>query len=93
MIKYSKKKVKKNISLGTIHIKSTFNNTIVTITDLVGNTIVWASAGIVGFKGSKKGTPFAAQLACENALLRANEYGIKKVEIILKGQGRLARRC
>nr|YP_010444074.1 ribosomal protein S11 [Haramonas pauciplastida]UTE94961.1 ribosomal protein S11 [Haramonas pauciplastida] len=87
MIKSSKKNLKKNLNVGVVHVKSTFNNTIITITDLIGNTVTWSSTGIVGFKGSKKGTPFAAQLACEDAIFKAKDYGIKKVEIILKGQG------
>lgn len=87
IVQIKKKKVKKNIIVGIVHIQATFNNTIVTITDLGGNTLSWGSAGAVGFKGARKGTPFAAQLAAERASLQASEYGIKKVEVIVKGQG------
>ena len=85
--KKTKKREKKNIAHGAAHIKSTFNNTIVTISDLEGNTIAWASAGNVGFKGSRKSTPFAAQLAAEAAARRAQEHGIKRVEVFVKGPG------
>src|SRR5207302_7908731 len=78
---------KKNIQHGQAHIKSTFNNTIVTITDLEGNTLSWASAGNVGFKGSRKSTPFAAQLAAEAAARRAQEHGLSKVDGFCKGLG------
>ena len=81
------KKEKKNSTLGTVHIQSTFNNTIVTITTLNGDTISWASAGSSGFKGARKGTPFAAQTAAENAALQAISYGLKSVDILVKGQG------
>jgi len=81
------KKTKNNISSGIINIQSTFNNTIVTITTLTGDTISWASAGSIGFKGARKGTPFAAQTAAEKACLSALEYGLKNVEIVIKGQG------
>ena len=87
IIQVKKKKIKKNIIVGVVHVQSTFNNTIVTITDLGGNTLSWGSAGGVGFKGARKGTPFAAQLAAEKAVLQASEYGLKKVEILVKGQG------
>lgn len=87
IIQVKKKKIKKNIIVGVVHIQSTFNNTIVTITDLSGNTLSWGSAGGVGFKGTRKGTPFAAQLAAEKAVLQASEYGLKKVEVLVKGQG------
>lgn len=81
-------KSKKNrIVLGIVHINSTFNNTIVTVTDLNGNTITWASAGSVGFKGARKGTPFAAQVATENAIKQAIELGLFKAEILIKGEG------
>jgi small subunit ribosomal protein S11 len=83
----TKKKVKKNISSGVVHIQSTFNNTIVTITDPVGNVISWASAGMQGFKGSRKSTPFAAQLAAEDAAKKAMEHGMKNVEVYVKGPG------
>jgi small subunit ribosomal protein S11 len=82
-----RKKEKKHVVHGQAHITSTFNNTIVTITDLQGNTISWASAGNVGFKGSRKSTPFAAQLAAEAAARRAQEHGMQKVEVFVKGPG------
>jgi small subunit ribosomal protein S11 len=85
--KKARKKEKKNIAHGAAHIKSTFNNTIVTITDQTGNTISWASAGNVGFKGSRKSTPFAAQLAAEAAARRAQEHGLQKVDVYVKGPG------
>jgi small subunit ribosomal protein S11 len=81
------KKEKNSFTLGTVHIQSTFNNTIVTITNLNGDTISWASAGSSGFKGARKGTPFAAQTAAENAALQAISYGLKSVDILVKGQG------
>jgi small subunit ribosomal protein S11 len=81
------KKVKLNNVTGVVHIQSTFNNTIVTITDTIGNTISWASAGSTGFKGARKGTPFAAQTASEAASLTALNLGLKKVDIFVKGQG------
>ncbi len=80
-------KVRKNISQGIAHISSTFNNTIITLTDVRGETISWSSAGQVGFKGTKKGTPFAAQLAAEAAARRAQEHGLKRVEAHVKGPG------
>lgn len=83
----NKPKVRKNIALGIAHIQSTFNNTIVTLTDTQGNAISWASAGQVGFKGTKKGTPFAAQLAAEAAARRAQEHGLKRVDVFVKGPG------
>ena len=82
-----KKKVKKNIPSGVAHINSTFNNTIVTITDNTGNTVSWSSSGNKGFKGSRKSTPFAAQLAAEEAGKKAIEHGMKNIEIIIKGPG------
>src|SRR5207253_8135469 len=85
--KKPRRREKKNIAHGQAHIKSTFNNTIVTITDLDGNTIAWASAGNVGFKGSRKSTPFAAQLAAETAARRAMEHGVRKVDVVVKGPG------
>ena len=85
--KGAKKKVKKNIATGIVHVQSTFNNTIVTITDLQGNTLSWASAGNVGFKGSRKSTPFAAQLAAEKAARAAQEHGLQKVDVFVKGPG------
>ena len=83
----SKKKTKKNISSGIAHINSTFNNTIITITDTTGNTISWSSSGNKGFKGSRKSTPFAAQLAAEEAGKKAMEHGMKHVEVVIKGPG------
>ncbi len=83
----SKKKVKKNISTGVVHIQSTFNNTIVTITDTGGNVVSWSSAGVQGFKGSRKSTPFAAQMAAEDAARKAREHGMKTVEVYVKGPG------
>ena len=82
-----RKRERKNISYGVAHIKSSFNNTIVTITDLQGNTVSWASAGNVGFKGSRKSTPFAAQLAAEKAARAAMEQGVRKVDVLVKGPG------
>jgi small subunit ribosomal protein S11 len=82
-----RRKEKKNISHGHAHIKSTFNNTIVSITDPAGNVISWASAGQVGFKGSRKSTPFAAQMAAEAAGRRAQEHGMRKVDVFVKGPG------
>ena len=83
----TKKKVKKNISTGVVHIQSTFNNTIVTITDSGGNVLAWSSAGVQGFKGSRKSTPFAAQMAAEDAAKKAQEHGLKTVEVYVKGPG------
>ena len=82
-----KRRVKKNIPLGVAHIHSTFNNTIVTITDPAGNAVAWSSAGAVGFKGSKKSTPFAAQMASEACAKVAIENGMQKVEVTVKGPG------
>ena len=82
-----KRREKKNIERGAAHIKSTFNNTIVTITDVAGNAISWASAGGLGFRGSKKSTPFAAQMAAETAAKAAMEHGLKYVEVYVKGPG------
>ncbi len=82
-----RRKEKKNIAVGQAHIKSTFNNTIVTITDPTGAVISWASAGTVGFKGSRKSTPFAAQMAAEAAGRRAMEHGMKKIDVFVKGPG------
>ena len=86
-VRKPRRKDKKNIALGQAHIKSTFNNTIVSITDPSGAVISWASAGQVGFKGSRKSTPFAAQLAAEAAARRAQEHGMKKVDVFVKGTG------
>ncbi len=82
-----KKKEKKNIPMGIAHIQSTFNNTIVTITDPMGNVVSWASAGTKGFKGSRKSTPFAAQLAAEDAAKRAMEHGMRTIDVFVKGPG------
>ncbi|GGP15490.1 30S ribosomal protein S11 [Oceanobacillus neutriphilus] len=82
-----KRRVKKNIESGIAHIRSTFNNTIVTITDMQGNAIGWSSAGALGFKGSKKSTPFAAQMAAETAAKSATENGMKTLEVTVKGPG------
>ncbi|MDL1955980.1 MAG: 30S ribosomal protein S11 [Candidatus Desulfofervidus auxilii] len=83
----ARKKEKKIVEEGIAHIQATFNNTIVTITDKQGNTIVWSSAGVKGFKGSRKGTPFAAQVAAEDAAKKAIEHGMKRVEVYVKGPG------
>jgi small subunit ribosomal protein S11 len=83
----TKKKEKKNIATGVVHIQSTFNNTIITITDPNGNIVSWSSAGVQGFKGSRKSTPFAAQLAAEDASRKAMEHGMKSVEVYVKGPG------
>ncbi|HET6613586.1 MAG TPA: 30S ribosomal protein S11 [Kofleriaceae bacterium] len=83
----TKKKVKKNIQTGVAHIASTFNNTIVTITDVSGNVISWSSSGSCGFKGSRKSTPFAAQLAAENAAKKAQDHGLRNVSVFVKGPG------
>ena len=82
-----KRRERKNIERGAVHIQSTFNNTIVTITDTQGNAISWASAGEMGFRGSKKSTPFAAQTAAEKAANAAKEHGLKSVEAFVKGPG------
>jgi small subunit ribosomal protein S11 len=82
-----KKKVRKNIQSGVAHIQSTFNNTIVTISDVSGNVVAWSSAGVRGFKGSRKSTPFAAQLAAEEAARRAQEHGMRSVAVFVKGPG------
>ena len=82
-----KRREKKNIEKGAAHIQSTFNNTIVTITDVQGNAVSWASAGEMGFRGSKKSTPFAAQTAAETAAKAAMEHGLKTVEVFVKGPG------
>ncbi|MCH5318060.1 MAG: 30S ribosomal protein S11 [Eubacterium sp.] len=82
-----KRRERKNIERGTVHIQSTFNNTIVTIADMQGNAVSWASAGEMGFKGSRKSTPFAAQTAAETAARAAMEHGMKTVEVYVKGPG------
>lgn len=83
----TRKKERKNIQNGVVHIRSTFNNTIVSITDTAGNLISWSSAGVQGFKGSRKSTPFAAQLAAEDAAKKAMEHGMRSVEVYVKGPG------
>jgi small subunit ribosomal protein S11 len=83
----TKKRERKNIERGQAHIKSTFNNTLVTLTDMHGNALSWASAGKLGFKGSRKSTPFAAQMAAESAAKDAMEHGLKTVEVYVKGPG------
>jgi len=83
----AKKKVTKHVTQGVAHIQASFNNTIVTITDKQGNALTWASAGSVGFSGSKKSTPFAAQVAAENAAKKAKDYGLKEVEVYVNGPG------
>jgi small subunit ribosomal protein S11 len=85
--KNTKKKIKKNIPIGEAYIQSSFNNTIITITDPQGNVVSWSSGGVVGFKGSRKSTPFAAQLAAENAAKKAMENGLKSVDVFIKGPG------
>lgn len=82
-----KKKERKNVDRGQAHIQSTFNNTIVTLTDMAGNALSWSSAGISGFKGSRKSTPFAAQMAAEAAAKEAMEHGLKSVQVFVKGPG------
>jgi small subunit ribosomal protein S11 len=82
-----KKKVKRIVSDGVVHIHSTFNNTLVTITDQTGNVLAWSSAGSVGFKGSRKGTPFAAQLAADAAAKKAMDSGVRNVQVHVKGPG------
>ena len=82
-----KKKVRKNIQTGVAHILSTFNNTVITITDVAGNTIAASSAGQVGFKGSRKSTPFAAQVTADNCARKGMEHGLQKVEVFVKGPG------
>jgi small subunit ribosomal protein S11 len=83
----ARRRVKKNIAIGQAHIKTSFNNTIVTLTDKDGNVIAWESAGSAGFKGSRKSTPFAAQMAAENAARKAQEHGMRKVDVFVKGPG------
>ena len=82
-----RKRDRKNVSVGVAHVKSSFNNTIVSITDVDGNVISWASSGAVGFKGSRKSTPFAAQLAAERAAKAAQEHGVRRVDVEVKGPG------
>ncbi|CAG0997003.1 30S ribosomal protein S11 [Myxococcaceae bacterium] len=87
MKKGTKKKVKKNVQTGMAHIQSTFNNTIITITDVGGNTLSWATAGGAGFKGSRKSTPFAAQVAAEECAKKAMEHGVRSLGVYVKGPG------
>ena len=82
-----KRRELKKVDRGQVHIQSTFNNTIVTFTDMSGNVISWSSAGALNFKGSRKGTPFAAQMACETAARAAKEHGLRSVEVYVKGPG------
>lgn len=82
-----KRRERKNVAYGIAHVKSSFNNTIITITDQQGNALAWASSGNVGFKGSRKSTPFAAQLAAETVARRAMEHGVRKVDVLVKGPG------
>lgn len=86
-VRSNKRKEKKHVESGAAHIRSTFNNTIVTITDAKGNTLSWASAGGLGFRGSRKSTPFAAQMAAEQAAKAAMEHGLRQVEVFVKGPG------
>ena len=85
--KRTRRRERRNLTRGTAHIKASFNNTIITITDVSGNTVAWTSGGSVGFKGSRKSTPYAAQVAAEEATRRANEHGIRKLEVIVSGTG------
>ena len=85
--KAAKKKVKKNVQTGIAHIQSTFNNTLITITDVGGNSLAWSSAGSQGFKGSRKSTPFAAQMAAEECARKAMEHGVRNVTVYVKGPG------
>jgi small subunit ribosomal protein S11 len=87
MAKGGKKKVKKNVQTGIAHVQSTFNNTVITITDTSGNTLAWATAGQQGFKGSRKSTPFAAQVAAETCAKRAMEHGVRSIGVLVKGPG------
>jgi small subunit ribosomal protein S11 len=85
--KTQRKRVRKNVPAGVAHIQATFNNTIVTITDPAGNAVAWSAAGVLGFKGSRKSTPFAAQLVAEDAARKAQEHGMKTVGVHVKGPG------
>lgn len=82
-----KKKQKKLVTVGIANIKTTFNNTIITICDILGNTVCWSSSGTSGFKGTRKNTPFAAQTAARNAAIKAMDFGMEKVEVVIKGRG------
>jgi len=86
-VRAKKKKERKNIPVGVAHIKATFNNTLVTITDPLGNVVSWSSSGVQGFKGSRKGTPFAAQLAAQDAAKKAMEHGMRTIDVMVKGPG------
>jgi len=86
-VKTAKKKVKKNIIAGVVHVNATFNNTLVTITDMQGNAVSWSSAGMMGFRGSRKSTPYAAGVAAEDAGRKAQEHGMKELEVRVKGPG------
>jgi small subunit ribosomal protein S11 len=86
-VRTKKKKERKNIPVGVAHIKATFNNTLVTITDPLGNVVSWSSSGVQGFKGSRKGTPFAAQLAAQDAAKKAMEHGMRTIDVLVKGPG------
>lgn len=83
----AKKKVKKNITSGVAHVNATFNNTLVTISDAQGNTVSWSSSGTMGFKGSRKSTPYAAGMAAEDAGRKAQEHGMKEIDVLVKGPG------
>jgi len=85
--KVKKKKARKEIGFGVAHIQSTFNNTIITIADHLGNTVCWAASGTAGFKGARKGTPFAAQLAAKDAATKARDFGVRYVDVRIKGPG------
>tara|TARA_B100000315_G_C14574687_1_gene587339 strand:- start:1333 stop:1776 length:444 start_codon:yes stop_codon:yes gene_type:complete len=85
--KVFKKKAKKNIHNGVAHVNATFNNTVINITDVNGNTLAWSSSGVKGFKGSRKSTPYAAQIAAEDAGKKAKEHGVKSLEVFIKGPG------
>jgi len=86
-VKKGKKKLKKNVQSGIAHIRSTFNNTMITITDVAGNGLAWSTAGSQGFKGSRKSTPFAAQVAAEECAKKAMEHGIRQLSVHIKGPG------
>lgn len=85
--KKGKKRTKKNVPVGIVHIRSTFNNTSITVTDLTGNVISWSTAGVCGFKGSRKSTPFAAQLCAEDAVKKAMDHGLRSVTVYVNGPG------
>lgn len=87
MAKAKKKRIRRNVSRGIAHVRATFNNTLVTITDTNGDVLCWATAGTVGFKGSRKSTPFAAQRAAETCAERASKFGLKEIEVRVKGPG------